>query len=145
MKAKEIKVDKGQEDKALNGLNTSGLEYLTLKEQDKTNKIREDEISTQAKELIKELGFEDEKKNVTLDTANVSFKIECRRSPILNIEKAEKVLKRRGIYDKATKIVLDPVKIEQLHLDGSLTDADLEVFMEEKEIFAFIAKPKAKE
>jgi hypothetical protein len=141
-KAKKLLVREDEKNDVLSNLQANGLEYLELKAMNKENekaisRIKEDNLA-----IIRELGTPDLKGTIVLETDFVVFTIQKRCSPVINIDEAEKILKEKGLYLKATKRVLDPERITGLHLEGHLTDSDVSMFMEQKEVEAFVVERK---
>lgn len=70
----------------------------------------------------------------TVTVAGVDYKgIENRKSVrvLFNEEVAEKILKRRGVYEKALSYTLDQEKIALLVQTGEITEADLDKMFQE--------------
>lgn len=76
----------------------------------------------------------------TVEVAGQSYKgMELRRAvqPTFDDEKAEKVLKARGVYLEAVSNYVDQNKVLRLHQEGKISDDDLDEMFGEKESFAF--------
>lgn len=65
--------------------------------------------------------------------------MELRRSvsTIFVEDEAEKILKRKGVYEEALTPVIDQDKIYRLVQEGKITEKDLDKMFAEKESFAF--------
>jgi hypothetical protein len=131
-----------------NGVVAKFLQYLVLKDEEKTTTGR---ISSLKKELtmyVVEHGEKDEKghRNLILPTpveyggkVYEGFQQQRRVSQSFDDDTAEKVLKAKGLYDKAVVMIpqIDQNAVYVLNQEGLLTDAELDSMFSESETFAF--------
>lgn len=123
-------------------------EHLTLKHQASIVTRRSDAIKKRLKESFDSLrGLrvnENGSKFVDLpETIEVGGKaysgMEMRRSvrTSFNEEAAEKILKKKGVYEEALSTYVDQDKIYRLLADDKISEKDLDSMFEEQESFAF--------
>lgn len=65
--------------------------------------------------------------------------MELRRSAsqVFDEEEAEKIVRRKGLYEEATEPVLSQDKIFRLHQEGKISEKEIDKMFSEKESFAF--------
>lgn len=76
----------------------------------------------------------------TVEIGGDSFSgMELRRSVSVKFEEDEatKILKRKGVYEKALSTYVDQDKVMRLLQEGDLTEKDVDKMFSEKESFAF--------
>lgn len=76
----------------------------------------------------------------TVSDGKVEYKgMELRRSvsPRFLEDKAEAILKRKGVYAEALTPVIDQDKVYRLVQEGKITEKDLDKMFEDKETFSF--------
>jgi hypothetical protein len=123
-------------------------EHLILKTQAATIGSRSEALKKRLKEWLPSAaeGYSNEGGSVFVDldeTVEVNGQpykgMELRRSvsPQFNEETAEKILKRKGVYEKALTPVLDQDKVYRLVQEGEITETDLDKMFEDKETLAF--------
>lgn len=125
------------------------LEHLTLKGQEAAIKARSEELKKRLKEwLPSNYDYTNEQGSLffdlpeTLNVNGVNYKgMELRRSkpdPLFNEDRAEALLKSKGLYERATVPVLDQDKIYRLLQEEELTEDEIDsMFDEQDEKFAF--------
>jgi len=133
-----------EEDKnvALYKAEVEGLEYMGLKQADKDNKKREEAIKNTFMPVIKELGEQEDENHLVVRSGSVKMSIETRERGAFNPDKAERVLKHRGVLEKAqTRItIIEEEKVEGLFADGDLTEDDIAKMYDTKMSEAFLVE-----
>lgn len=124
------------------------LQFLVLKDEVKTTSDRLDVLKKDLTAHVKEHGETDDKGHRTFtfpaplpygDKQYVGFQQQRRVSQSFDTETAEKVLKDKGLWDRAVVMVpeIDQNEIFVLNQEGLLTDDELDSMFAERETFAF--------
>ena len=118
------------------------VEYAGLKQIDKENEKTEADLKSKMCEFLNEYGIASESGAVAHSFTNYTISLEPRKSASMNEKRAEKLLKEKKLYEMATKIVIDPKAIEELHSEGLLSDEDVAEIVEEKTTNAFYVRKR---
>jgi hypothetical protein len=124
------------------------LQFLVLKDEVATSTKRIDGLKKELTQHVVEHGETDDKghRNFTLpepleygDKQYVGFQQQRRVSQSFDTEVAEKVLKDKGLWNRATVVIreIDQNEVYVLNQEGLLTDAELDSMFAERETFAF--------
>ena len=124
------------------------LQFLVLKDEEKTTKDRLDSLKKDLTQHVKDHGETDDKghRNFSLpepleygDKTYTGFQQQRRVSQSFDTEVAEKVLKDKGLWERATVVVreIDQNEVYVLNQEGLLTDDELDSMFAERETFAF--------
>lgn len=125
-------------------------EFLGLKNQIAALTKRQDETKKTLKATVESLGFEDDKGHrrlefdepmVTPDGQKCTGLINQKRTTqVLNDEVAEKILKKKGIYEECVETieVLQPDLITKALYQGRLTEAEVDKMFSTSVVWAFI-------
>jgi hypothetical protein len=124
------------------------LQFLVLKDEVKTSSDRIDALKKDLTQHVKEHGETDDKGHRTytlpspLDYGGkqyVGFQQQRRVSQSFDTEVAEKILKDKDLWDRATVVVreIDQNEVYVLNQEGLLTDDELDSMFAERETFAF--------
>ncbi len=116
----------------LKKLDVLGVEYRGLKEMEKERDARMDEIKAVAKPLVQELGKDDGKGSIELDTGLLTFRLQRKERVSINEMEAMILLEKKGLVEQATKLVVDPEKVRDLFANDELDEADLAVILASK-------------
>lgn len=108
-------------------------EYAGLRSQREMLQKREDEIKKELNAAVEELGWKDDQDHEYLNfpepiAGYEGLKRTCRKYPTLNVEAAEKILRKKGLYEQCTRevIELDEDLIRAAHFEGQLTQKDID-------------------
>lgn len=120
-------------------------EFVTVKRQVKTFSARQTELRDQISAVVEDTGYEDDKGHIWLDLdepiEGVSqLKRERRVSQRLDEEQAEKILKRKKLYDDCVVMVpqFDEDAIMKAVWEKKITQKELERMFPQKISWAFI-------
>lgn len=124
------------------------LQFLVLKDEEKTTKTRLDSLKKDLTQQVVEHGETDEKghRNYTLPEpleyagkSWVGFQQQRRVSQSFDTEVAEKLLKDKDLWERATVVIreIDQNEVYVLNQEGLLTDDELDSMFAEHETFAF--------
>lgn len=123
-------------------------EHLALKSDAATITKRSEALKKRLKEWLPNASeaYQNEQGSVFVDldeTVEVGGQpyrgMELRRSvsSLFNEDEAEKILRRKGVYEEALTPVLDQDKIYRLVQEGKISEKDVDKMFEERESFAF--------
>jgi hypothetical protein len=130
---------------AFNAVDTF-TQHLALKAQASTITARSEALKKRLKEWLPTAGTPNENGSYFVDldeTVLVNGQpysgMELRRAVSTRFveDEAEKILKRKGVYEEATSPVLDQDKIYRLVQEGKITEKDLDKMFTESESFSF--------
>lgn len=120
-------------------------QFVLLKKQREALEKREKEVKTRISGYVEEHGYEDEKGHVLFDLPEpvegfAHLKRERRQSRALDQDRAEALLRERGIYDDCTRtiVVLDEDAIMQAYYNEQLTEEDIDSMFNTKVTYAFV-------
>lgn len=124
------------------------LQFLVLKDEEKTTKFRLDSLKKELTQWVAEHGETDDKghRNFVLPApldydgkAYTGFQQQRRVSQSFDTEVAEKLLKDKDLWERATVVVreIDQNEVYVLNQEGLLTDDELDSLFAERETFAF--------
>lgn len=124
------------------------LQFLVLKDEEKTTKTRLDGLKKDLTQYVTEHGEVDDKghRNYVLPEPlayggkeYTGFQQQRRVSQSFDTEVAEKVLKDKDLWERATIVIreIDQNEVYVLNQEGLLTDAELDSMFAERETFAF--------
>lgn len=124
-------------------------EFLSLKTQvaDITKRMNERKATLMS--TVETEGYEDDKGNYILEFPEPvdsdagtcrGLKREKRTSQVLDEDVAEKILKKKGIYDDCVEVieVLQPDAITKAYFEGKLTEAEIDRMFSTRVIYAFV-------
>lgn len=121
--------------------------FLGLKSQSETIKKQMDEAKKILSATVEEQGYEDDKGHFILELDEpvdgcVALKREKRVTQSLDEEAAEKILRRKGIYEECveTIVVIDPDLVTKAFYQGKISEAELDKMFSTKTIWAFVPK-----
>lgn len=119
-------------------------QYRAAEKEAKTAGARKDEIKGRFMEVLEREGYEDEKGHRYLDLGEEVDGIEkvCRQKRVgqtINRERAEKLLKGRDLWRKATRVerVLDEQKLAQLVFEDEISQEEFDALIDRRETYAF--------
>ena len=119
-------------------------QYRTAEREEKTAKARKDEVKARFMEALEREGYEDEKGHRYLELGEEIDGIEkvCRQKRVgqsINTERAEKLLRERDLWKKATRVerVIDEQKLAQLVFEDELTQEEFDELIDRRETYAF--------
>jgi hypothetical protein len=124
------------------------LQFLSLKDEVKTTTERLDALKKDLTQHVVEYGETDDKghRNFVLpapleygDKSYTGFQQQRRVSQSFDTEVAEKLLKDKNLWERATVVVreIDQNEVYVLNQEGLITDAELDSMFNERETFAF--------
>jgi hypothetical protein len=124
------------------------LQFLDLKDQVVTTTKRVDGLKRDLLDHVKSYGETDDKGHRTFtlpepvefgDKTYTGFQQQRRVTQSFDTEAAEKVLKDKGLWERATVVVreIDQNEVYVLNQEGLLTDGELDSLFAERETFAF--------
>jgi hypothetical protein len=132
-------------DPSLEEIRKEVQQYVFLKEEVTAIESRVGTLRKRILAVIEEIGETNEKGSLVLpindqvsNTANV---VKQRRvSKVFDEDKANDLLKEKGLFDSVTKtvVVLDQDAVMAAYYDGKLTDEDIELMFPEKVTWALI-------
>lgn len=125
-------------------------ELVTAKAQQTFFKKRQDEVTKRLKAYVEETGYQDDQGHIWVDLDEpvegaVALQMQRRVSQPLREEKAEEILKAKGLYDRCTTtvVVLDEAEIMAARYAGELTDDDIDAMFPKVVSYALMT-PKTK-
>lgn len=124
------------------------LQFLVLKEEVATTTKRIDSLKKELTEHVKEHGETDDKghRNFVLpapvqhgEKTYTGFQQQRRVAQAFDDQVAEKILKDKGLWDRAVVMIpeIDQNEVYVLNQEGLLSDAELDSMFAERETFAF--------
>lgn len=124
------------------------LQFLVLKDEVKTTTERLDSLKKELTQHVVEHGEVDDKghRNFVLpapldygEKSYTGFQQQRRVTQSFDTEVAEKLLKQKDLWERATVVVreIDQNEVYVLNQEGLLTDAELDSMFAERETFAF--------
>ncbi len=113
-------------------------EYTDLSKQEKAIKKRKDELAKLIKEHASEHGTKDSTGSSYCESDKFVFGSQVRKSVKLNHDKAKAFLLGIGLYEQVveTKEVINEDKVEQLLINGDISDEDLESIVDIKTTYS---------
>ena len=113
-------------------------EYNELRKQESLLKKRKDELSKLIKEHASEHGTKDSTGSYYCESDKFVFGSQVRKSVKLNHDKAKAFLLGVGLYEQVveTKEVINEDKVEQLLINGDISDEDLESIVDIKTTYS---------
>lgn len=125
-------------------------ELVTAKAQQKFFKTRQDQVTKRLKAYVEEHGYQDDQGHIWVDLdepveGTVALQMQRKVSQPLREEKAEEILKKKGLYDRCTTtvVVLDQDEIMAARYAGDLTDDDIDAMFPKVVSYALMT-PKTK-
>lgn len=122
-------------------------QYLVIKENIDFFTKRQLEMKSRVVEQLKELGEEDSKGNLVIEIKDKETKINSvvhqkRVSKSLDMEKAEQILKAKGIKDRCiiTVKTISEEEIMAAYFEGLITEAEIDEMFPSKVSYALIIK-----
>ena len=113
-------------------------EYNELRKQESLLKKRKDELAKLIKEHASEHGTKDSTGSSYCESDKFVFGSQVRKSVKLNHDKAKTFLLGIGLYEQVveTKEVINEDKVEQLLINGDISDEDLESIVDIKTTYS---------
>lgn len=113
-------------------------EYNELRKQESLLKKRKDELAKLIKEHASEHGTKDSTGSSYCESDKFVFGSQVRKSVKLNHDKAKAFLLGVGLYEQVveTKEVINEDKVEQLLINGDISDEDLESIVDIKTTYS---------
>ena len=113
-------------------------EYNELRKQESLLKKRKDELAKLIKEHASEHGTKDSTGSSYCESDKFVFGSQGRKSVKLNHDKAKAFLLGVGLYEQVveTKEVINEDKVEQLLINGDISDEDLESIVDIKTTYS---------
>lgn len=113
-------------------------EYNELRKQESLLKKRKDELAKLIKEHANEHGTKDSTGSSYCESDKFVFGSQVRKSVKLNHDKAKAFLLGVGLYEQVveTKEVINEDKVEQLLINGDISDEDLESIVDIKTTYS---------
>ena len=113
-------------------------EYNELRKQESLLKKRKDELAKLIKEHASEHGTKDSTGSSYCESDKFVFGSQVRKSVKLNHDKAKAFLLGIGLYEQVveTKEVINEDKVEQLLINGDISDEDLESIVDIKTTYS---------
>ena len=113
-------------------------EYNELRKQESLLKKRKDELAKLIKEHASEHGTKDSTGSSYCESDKFVFGSQVRKSVKLNHDKAKAFLLGSGLYEQVveTKEVINEDKVEQLLINGDISDEDLESIVDIKTTYS---------
>ena len=113
-------------------------EYNELRKQESLLKKRKDELAKLIKEHASEHGTKDSTGSSYCESDKFVFGSQVRKSVKLNHDKAKAFLLGVGLYEQVveTKEVINEDKVEQLLINGDISDEDLESMVDIKTTYS---------
>ena len=113
-------------------------EYNELRKQESLLKKRKDELAKLIKEHASEHGTKDSTGSSYCESDKFVFGSQVRKSVKLNHDKAKDFLLGVGLYEQVveTKEVINEDKVEQLLINGDISDEDLESIVDIKTTYS---------
>ena len=113
-------------------------EYNELRKQESLLKKRKDELAKLIKEHANEHGTKDSTGSSYCESDKFVFGSQVRKSVKLNHDKAKAFLLGVGLYEQVveTKEVINEDKVEQLLINGDISDEDLESMVDIKTTYS---------
>lgn len=123
-------------------------EHMSLKKDAAKIQTRSESLKKRLKEWLPEAedAYKNEQGSIfydlpdTVEVGGETFKgMELRRavSSLFDEDAAEKILRRKGVYEQALTPVLDQDKVLRLVQEGAITEAEFDKMLTQKESFAF--------
>ena len=117
-------------------------QYLALKKEADMLSERTTELKKRLTSDVEEFGEENDRGHIVLDVDGVTLTKQRKVSKNLDMDVAEQMLKKRGIYDRCVKMepVLQENEILACVYTGDLTEEDIDVMFPDKVSYAFLVK-----
>jgi hypothetical protein len=117
-------------------------QYLALKKEADMLSERTTELKKRLTSDVEEFGEENDRGHIVLDVDGVTLTKQRKVSKNLDMDVAEQMLKKRGIYDRCVKMepVLQENEILACVYTGDLTEEDIDVMFPAKVSYAFLVK-----
>ena len=123
--------------------------FLTLKGRITDLAVEQDEIKKELSELVDSTGTPDEKGNIWLSLPEeidgiISLQRQRKTSRSLDESYAERILRKKGLYDRCYKMVpvLDEGEVMAAHYDGLISEEEIDEMFPTKVSYAFIPSKK---
>lgn len=117
-------------------------QYLALKKEADMLSERTTELKKRLTSDVEEFGEENDRGHIVLDVDGVTLTKQRKVSKNLDMDVAEQMLKKRGIYERCVKMepVLQENEILACVYTGDLTEEDIDVMFPAKVSYAFLVK-----
>jgi hypothetical protein len=106
-----------------------GISYMALLRSAKETSERVQELRDSLLVRAEEDGVDIDDKHKEVKIGNVNVVVTYREGSSFNDEVAEKILKKKQLYDKAVVTVIDPEKVMELYRQKLLSKEDIEKFV----------------
>jgi len=126
----------------LDNIKNTVKQYLALKKEADMLSERTTELKKRLTSDVEEFGEENDRGHIVLDVDGVTLTKQRKVSKNLDMDVAEQMLKKRGIYDRCVKMepVLQENEILACVYTGDLTEEDIDVMFPAKVSYAFLVK-----
>ncbi|WP_020142248.1 hypothetical protein [Terracoccus sp. 273MFTsu3.1] len=126
------------------------LQFLALRDEEKQIKIRKEALQKVLQPQVAKDGDLDDigghraltfREPIEMGGKTYTgLKQERRVSKVFDEEKAEEILKAKGLWEDAIETieVIDQDKVYALHMDDKITEAEMDLILADKETFAFV-------
>lgn len=117
-------------------------QYLALKAEADLLSARTSELKKRLTETVEAIGEENDRGHLVLEVDGVTLTKQRKVSKNLDMDVAEQMLKKNGIYDRCVKMVpeLQENEILACVYTGELTEADIDIMFPSKITYAFLVK-----
>ena len=140
--ASGIPISGKEKNQILNRLEEQAAEYIEYNKAINTANKAKEEIKKSVSGYVKEFGELNTEGHTVLDFDEFEIVLQKRKINTFNEQNAKEILERRGVFDRATTVVIDKAKIEALYQDGDLTAKDIEGMYDSEETEAFYVNVK---
>lgn len=126
----------------LDNIKNTVKQYLALKKEADMLSERTIELKKRLTSDVEEFGEENDRGHIVLDVDGVTLTKQRKVTKNLDMDIAEQMLKKRGIYDRCIKMepVLQENEILACVYTGDLTEEDIDVMFPAKVSYAFLVK-----
>lgn len=106
-----------------------GIAYMALGRQVRETAAKVQELRDSLLARVEEEGVDIDDKHKEIVLGDVNLVVTYREGSSFNDEVAEKILKKKQLYDKAVVTVIDPEKVMELYRQKLLSKEDIEKFV----------------
>lgn len=108
---------------------TDGIAYMAMGRQLRETAARVQELRDSLLVRVEEEGVDIDDKHKEIVLGDVNLAVTYREGSSFNDEVAEKILRKKQLYDRAVVTVIDPEKIMELYRQKLLSKEDIEKFV----------------
>jgi hypothetical protein len=126
----------------INSIKQTVQQYLALKKEADLLSDRTTEIKKRLTADVEAYGEENDRGHIVLDVENAVLTKQRKVTKNLDMDVAEQMLKKRGIYDRCVKMepVLQENEILACVYTGELSEEDIDIMFPAKVSYAFLVK-----